>query len=337
MNSLRRKNRSREASRPSLLSYQLSSSAGDYRQYDIDGCGTAMYQTQLIDNTQSYCIQNTNANTQYKLANSQYVVPLSNVTNQYNVPLGNGYHQNSIDLQYSVAVNTKSNQYRVPLTGRNISSQPYNKMHQNLSFTEQCSAKKSKYDGDYENKNQNYENVMSPRKYIMQPLVQPDNNSYYNTNYQNKTPYDRCDSVHITDNALDTPRLSYSDSRNSHEEMASNGSKEVTKRRLRTSLSNQPSFRQHQISNSNTTSTNSGAVKRTMEGVVKRRKQLVLLGLDGAGKTTILMRLKYKCYMATTPTVGFNHEKVIVNLDLNRSLSHIWRGSLPIYANFQRI
>ena len=54
---------------------------------------------------------------------------------------------------------------------------------------------------------------------------------------------------------------------------------------------------------------------KTMGGVMKRRKQVVLLGLDGAGKTTILMHLKYKCFMATTPTVGFNHEKVSGNIE----------------------
>lgn len=53
-----------------------------------------------------------------------------------------------------------------------------------------------------------------------------------------------------------------------------------------------------------------GAVSRSVGGVVKRRKHVVLLGLDGSGKTTILMRLKYRCFVATAPTVGFNHEKV---------------------------
>ncbi|CAL4114723.1 unnamed protein product [Meganyctiphanes norvegica] len=51
-------------------------------------------------------------------------------------------------------------------------------------------------------------------------------------------------------------------------------------------------------------------VARAVEGVVKRRKHIVLVGLDGSGKTTVLMRLKYGCYVATTPTIGFNHEKV---------------------------
>jgi len=52
------------------------------------------------------------------------------------------------------------------------------------------------------------------------------------------------------------------------------------------------------------------SLSRAVEGVVKRRKHVVLVGLDGSGKTTALMRLKYRCYVATTPTIGFNHEKV---------------------------
>jgi len=44
---------------------------------------------------------------------------------------------------------------------------------------------------------------------------------------------------------------------------------------------------------------------------MKRRKHVVFLGLNGSGKTTILMQLKYKCYLTSVPTVGFNHEKVM--------------------------
>ena len=53
-----------------------------------------------------------------------------------------------------------------------------------------------------------------------------------------------------------------------------------------------------------------GTISKTVSGVMKRRKHIVFLGLDGSGKTTLLMQLKYKCHFATTPTVGFNHEKV---------------------------
>ena len=35
-----------------------------------------------------------------------------------------------------------------------------------------------------------------------------------------------------------------------------------------------------------------------------------MIGLDSSGKTTVLYRLKYNQYMNTTPTIGFNCEKV---------------------------
>ena len=35
-----------------------------------------------------------------------------------------------------------------------------------------------------------------------------------------------------------------------------------------------------------------------------------MIGLDSAGKTTVLYRLKYNQYMNTAPTIGFNCEKV---------------------------
>ena len=37
----------------------------------------------------------------------------------------------------------------------------------------------------------------------------------------------------------------------------------------------------------------------------------VMIGLDGSGKTTILYRLKYGQYINTSPTIGFNCEKVM--------------------------
>lgn len=36
-----------------------------------------------------------------------------------------------------------------------------------------------------------------------------------------------------------------------------------------------------------------------------------MIGLDSAGKTTVLYRLKFNQYMNTAPTIGFNCEKVI--------------------------
>ena len=35
-----------------------------------------------------------------------------------------------------------------------------------------------------------------------------------------------------------------------------------------------------------------------------------MIGLDSAGKTTVLYRLKFKQYVNTAPTIGFNTEKV---------------------------
>ena len=41
-----------------------------------------------------------------------------------------------------------------------------------------------------------------------------------------------------------------------------------------------------------------------------REMRILILGLDGAGKTTILYRLKHGQYTNTAPTIGFNCEKV---------------------------
>ena len=38
--------------------------------------------------------------------------------------------------------------------------------------------------------------------------------------------------------------------------------------------------------------------------------RVVLLGLDGAGKTTVLYRLKWQEIVLPPPTIGFNCEKV---------------------------
>lgn len=38
--------------------------------------------------------------------------------------------------------------------------------------------------------------------------------------------------------------------------------------------------------------------------------QIVMLGLDSAGKTTVLYRLKFDQYLNTVPTIGFNCEKI---------------------------
>lgn len=47
----------------------------------------------------------------------------------------------------------------------------------------------------------------------------------------------------------------------------------------------------------------------------QKQAQVLLLGLDGSGKTTMLYRLKYNESVMTVPTVGFNVE----HLDTDRS------------------
>lgn len=43
---------------------------------------------------------------------------------------------------------------------------------------------------------------------------------------------------------------------------------------------------------------------------LNRTRHIVMLGLDAAGKTTILYRLKFNQYVNTVPTIGFNCEKI---------------------------
>lgn len=50
---------------------------------------------------------------------------------------------------------------------------------------------------------------------------------------------------------------------------------------------------------------------------------IVLLGLDSAGKTTVLYRLKFNEFVNTVPTIGFNSEKI--RLSSAKGLSvHFW-------------
>ena len=54
--------------------------------------------------------------------------------------------------------------------------------------------------------------------------------------------------------------------------------------------------------------------------------QCAILGLDTAGKTTVLYRLKFDQYVNAAPTIGFNCEKVRLTMRrniLNNVLS-IW-------------
>jgi ADP-ribosylation factor 1/2 len=51
---------------------------------------------------------------------------------------------------------------------------------------------------------------------------------------------------------------------------------------------------------------------------LRTEKRIVMLGLDAAGKTTILNRLNLNEYLSTIPTIGFNVENVqYKNLNLN--------------------
>jgi ADP-ribosylation factor protein 1 len=52
-------------------------------------------------------------------------------------------------------------------------------------------------------------------------------------------------------------------------------------------------------------------------GKSNKEHKILMLGLDGAGKTTILYKLKLNEYMSTVPTIGFNVEKVSYkNIDM---------------------
>ena len=48
--------------------------------------------------------------------------------------------------------------------------------------------------------------------------------------------------------------------------------------------------------------------------------KILLLGLDGAGKTTVVYKLKLNEYMSTVPTIGFNVE----NIDYKNLRMTIW-------------
>ncbi|XP_028297975.1 ADP-ribosylation factor-like 4aa [Gouania willdenowi] len=52
---------------------------------------------------------------------------------------------------------------------------------------------------------------------------------------------------------------------------------------------------------------------------------IAILGLDSAGKTTVLYRLQFNEFVNTVPTKGFNSEKVKVSLGANRTVTfHFW-------------
>uniref|UniRef100_A0A672PYB4 ADP-ribosylation factor-like 4Cb n=1 Tax=Sinocyclocheilus grahami TaxID=75366 RepID=A0A672PYB4_SINGR len=50
-----------------------------------------------------------------------------------------------------------------------------------------------------------------------------------------------------------------------------------------------------------------------------------MLGLDSAGKTTVLYRLKFNEFVNTVPTIGFNTEKIKLSNGTAKGIScHFW-------------
>lgn len=50
-------------------------------------------------------------------------------------------------------------------------------------------------------------------------------------------------------------------------------------------------------------------IRHAFEGFGTKESRIVLIGLDGAGKTTILYKLKLDEVVSSVPTIGFNVEK----------------------------
>ena len=67
------------------------------------------------------------------------------------------------------------------------------------------------------------------------------------------------------------------------------------------------------------------AFLESLPSLSKEDFHIVMIGLDGAGKTTALYRLKFDQYMNTVPTVGFNCERVKGTLGKSKGLTFlIW-------------
>ena len=63
----------------------------------------------------------------------------------------------------------------------------------------------------------------------------------------------------------------------------------------------------------------------SLPSLSKEDFHIVMIGLDGGGKTTALYRLKFDQYMNTVPTVGFNCERVKGTLGKSKGLTFlIW-------------
>ena len=67
------------------------------------------------------------------------------------------------------------------------------------------------------------------------------------------------------------------------------------------------------------------AFLESLPSLSKEDFHIVMIGLDGAGKTTALYRLKFDQYMNTVPTVGFNCERVKGTVGKSKGLTFlIW-------------
>ena len=51
-------------------------------------------------------------------------------------------------------------------------------------------------------------------------------------------------------------------------------------------------------------------IHRLLNSFAELKAKIMMLGLDGAGKTTILYQMKLNETMSTVPTIGFNVEEV---------------------------
>lgn len=56
---------------------------------------------------------------------------------------------------------------------------------------------------------------------------------------------------------------------------------------------------------------------------LKEDHHVVMIGLDSAGKTTVLYRLKFNQYINTVPTIGFNCEKVRGSVGHSKNLTFL--------------
>ena len=76
----------------------------------------------------------------------------------------------------------------------------------------------------------------------------------------------------------------------------------------------------------------------------KRRARILVLGLDSAGKTTILYKLKLNEIVTTIPTIGFNVEEVTPMKNVTftmwdvggqHKIRPLWRHYFQVHVIFQ--